>query len=135
MKTEQINHLADENKKFFSTTEVGEQLGITRITVVCHIRNKKLKAEKVGQVYFIERASLETFIVNRRSPGRPNWKFEDFCRTNGISGQLKKDFKKAVDKYLKGLTERYPDKKRIRIITEQLEQVYKRFEEENIVAS
>ncbi len=135
MTTEQINHLADEKKMLFSTTEVGEQLGITRITVVCHIRNKKLKASKLGQVYFIERASLKAFIENRRSPGRPNWKFEAFCTANGISGQLKKDFKKAVDEYLKGLTERYPDKKRIRIITEQLEQVYRQFKEENIVAS
>ena len=47
-----------ENQKLFSTQEVANLLGISRVAVFNKIKNGKIKAEKVGRNYVITANSL-----------------------------------------------------------------------------
>ncbi len=46
------------NKEFFSTTELAELLGISRIAVYKRIKKGKIKAKKIAGNYVIERKDL-----------------------------------------------------------------------------
>ncbi len=45
-------------KKFISVLEAAKLLGMSRVAVVQQIRSGKLKAEKVGRAYIIDRDEL-----------------------------------------------------------------------------
>ncbi|MBM3255889.1 MAG: helix-turn-helix domain-containing protein [Candidatus Moranbacteria bacterium] len=45
-------------KKHFTTAEMAKILGISRIAVFKKIKSGKLKAEKIGRIYAIERKNL-----------------------------------------------------------------------------
>jgi len=45
-------------KDFYSTSEVAELLGISRVAVFKQIRSGKLKARKIGRNYAIARADM-----------------------------------------------------------------------------
>jgi len=47
-----------ENKRFFSTSEVAEILGISRVSVFNRIKSGKIKAEKIGRNYIIPKENL-----------------------------------------------------------------------------
>lgn len=49
-------------KNFFSTTEVAEILGISRIAVFRKIKSGKIKAEKAGRGFVISREELDNFL-------------------------------------------------------------------------
>jgi len=46
------------NKKFLSTTELAELLGISRISVFRKIKKGDIKAERVGRNYVIQKKDL-----------------------------------------------------------------------------
>lgn len=46
------------NKKYISTREAAEIMGISRIAVVKKIQKGQIKAEKVGRSYMVDRDSL-----------------------------------------------------------------------------
>ncbi len=59
-----------QNKHFFSTAELAELLGVSRIAVFKKIKTGAIKAEKVGKSYVIPReeiaAALGLFVSERR---------------------------------------------------------------------
>ena len=52
------------DKKFISTTEAAEILGISRIAVFKKIKAGKIKAEKVGRNFIIDRENLADILGN-----------------------------------------------------------------------
>ena len=54
-----------KDKLFFTTTEVANLLGVSRVTIFQKIKNDSLKAEKFGRNYLIHRGEVEQFIVNK----------------------------------------------------------------------
>lgn len=46
------------NKKFISTTELAKLLGVSRIAVYKQIKSGKIKAEKVGRGFVIDKRDL-----------------------------------------------------------------------------
>lgn len=55
--------------KLLTTSEVAERLGVTRWRVNAMIRDKRLKAEKIGQIFLIRESALQA--VADRKVGRP----------------------------------------------------------------
>ena len=55
--------------KLLTTSEAAEKLGVTRWRVNALIRDGRLKATKVGQIFLIEEKDL--IPVMDRKPGRP----------------------------------------------------------------
>lgn len=72
-----------ENTKLLSTTQVAKLLGISRIAVFKKIKSGKLKAEKIGRNYFIDRNDLGGI-------------FQTF-----LSEKAKKEIERAVQKTVK----------------------------------
>lgn len=54
---------------FLTTSEAAEKLGVTRWRVNAMIRDKRLKAEKIGQIFLIRESDLKA--VENRKVGRP----------------------------------------------------------------
>ncbi len=52
-----------------TTSEAAEKLGVTRWRVNALIRDKRLKAEKFGQIFLIRESDLKA--VENRKTGRP----------------------------------------------------------------
>ena len=55
--------------KLLTTAEVAERLGVTRWRVNALIRDDRLKATKMGQIFVIDERDLKPVMV--RTPGRP----------------------------------------------------------------
>ncbi len=53
-------------KNLLSVKEVAKKLGLTKQAINIHIQAGKLKAEKVGTFWVIERKHLEKFIKSRK---------------------------------------------------------------------
>ena len=53
-------------KNLLSVKEVAKKLGVTKQAINIHIQAGKLKAEKVGNFWVIERKHLEKFIKSRK---------------------------------------------------------------------
>ena len=68
---------------YYSTTELAELLGVSRITVFNMIKDGRLEAEKVGRNYLIPKSSL------------------------GIDAELTKDQKQKIDKAVKKTIKEY----------------------------
>jgi len=47
-----------KDKKYFSTTEVGRLLGISRVAVLKKVKAGKIKAVRVGRTFVIDRKDL-----------------------------------------------------------------------------
>lgn len=56
-------------KKMLTTSEVAERLSVTRWRVNALIRDKRLKAERYGQVWLVDEKDLKDVMV--RKVGRP----------------------------------------------------------------
>jgi excisionase family DNA binding protein len=52
-----------------TTTQAAKELGISRVRIVAMIGAGRLKAEKMGRDWMIQRADLAP--VRKRKPGRP----------------------------------------------------------------
>lgn len=63
-KTGYIGSIQDTISGMISTTKFAELLGVTVTTVYRYIRDKKIKARKVGKKYFIPKAELERMAEN-----------------------------------------------------------------------
>jgi len=63
-------HNITANKDFFSTAELAEALGVSRIAVFKKIRSGVVRAEKIGRNYVIPRAefaaALGVFVTDRK---------------------------------------------------------------------
>jgi excisionase family DNA binding protein len=57
-----------------TTAEAAAKLGISRSRVLAMIRDRRLKAEKVGRDWIIQEADLSASPVANRKPGRPRKK-------------------------------------------------------------
>lgn len=55
-------------EKLYTVAEASEILGITKVQVTIHLKNKE--KEKISGVYLITEAELEE-LKNRRKAGRP----------------------------------------------------------------
>ena len=51
-----------KDKKYYSTTEVAEILGISRIAVYQKIQNGQIRAEKYGHDFLIPKSELESIL-------------------------------------------------------------------------
>lgn len=51
-----------KNKDLISTTELAKILGLSRIAVFKRIKSGKLKAEKIGRSYYIDRNDLPAVL-------------------------------------------------------------------------
>lgn len=62
--------ILNSGRGFFSTTELAEMLGVSRVTVFKKIRSGAIHAEKVGRNYVIPKdeiaAALGVFVPERR---------------------------------------------------------------------
>lgn len=57
------------SEKLLTTSEVAEILGVTRWRVNAMIRDKRIEAEKFGQIFLVKEGELEK--VKDRKTGRP----------------------------------------------------------------
>jgi excisionase family DNA binding protein len=62
-----LNRMADE----ILTGEAAEFLGVTRVAIYKLINTKKIKGEKRGRDFWVDKKSLEEYKENRRPAGRP----------------------------------------------------------------
>lgn len=53
------------------TGEAAEILGVTRVAIYKLIRENKIKGEKRGRDFWVDKKSLEDYNKNRRPAGRP----------------------------------------------------------------
>lgn len=53
------------------TGEAAEFLGVTRVAIYKLIRENKIKGEKRGRDFWVDKKSLEDYNKNRRPAGRP----------------------------------------------------------------
>lgn len=60
-----------------TTKQAAEELGLSTARVLILIAQKRLKAEKYGRDWIIERTDLEEFKKIPRSPGNPNYRQSD----------------------------------------------------------
>lgn len=62
--------ILDSDRDFFSTAELAQMLGVSRVAVFKKIRSGTIHAQKVGRSYVIPReemaAALGTFVPERR---------------------------------------------------------------------
>jgi excisionase family DNA binding protein len=122
------------SEKVYDTKQAAEILGIAPVTVRQHINNGTLKAQKLGNGHVIMAEDLEKFQENRRQPGRPSWLLSDFTGDKGLVGQANTDFQEFVADYAKEKEAENP-KKRFRLTTDLLENLYQKFiETHNIVS-
>jgi excisionase family DNA binding protein len=75
----------DTEKTYFSTTEVGKILHISREAVLKKIKTGRLSAQKVGRNYIISKDDLEAILGNSVSPVQRE--------------EIERIVKKAVEKY------------------------------------
>lgn len=57
------------NETLLTTAEVAQRLGVTRWRVNAMIRDKRLKAERFGQIFLVKESDLKD--VAERKAGRP----------------------------------------------------------------
>lgn len=57
-----IKHNSPMNKNIFSTNEVAQLLGISRIAIFKKIKSGEIKAEKMGRNYIIHKKNLPEFL-------------------------------------------------------------------------
>lgn len=62
-----------EKKKFLTTAEAGEILGISADGVKRLIQRKLIAAEKFGRAYAIAASEVKRYQTQRRQPGNPNF--------------------------------------------------------------
>jgi len=60
--------------KLLSTTQAGEELGVSRQRVTQLINDNSLKAVRIGTFWAIDKDDLEEYKATRRSSGRPRTK-------------------------------------------------------------
>lgn len=75
------------NKKYISTREAAEIMGISRMAVVQKIQQGQIKAEKVGRSYMVDRDSLNVIYKEE------------------LTKEEKKQIEKAVKKTVKDFGE------------------------------
>lgn len=51
-----------EDVKFYSVKDISKKLGLTPLTVRKYIRNKRLKAKKLGNAYVISEQNFLEFL-------------------------------------------------------------------------
>jgi len=51
-----------EDVKFYSVKDISKKLGLSTLTVRKYIRNKRLKAEKLGNAYVISEQNFLEFL-------------------------------------------------------------------------
>lgn len=54
--------ILDSNRQFFSTAELAEMLGVSRVTIFKKIRSGVIRAEKIGRNYVIPREEIEAAL-------------------------------------------------------------------------
>lgn len=63
-------YILNQNKRFFSTQEFAELLGVSRVAVFKKIKSGVIRAEKIGRNYVIPReeiaAALGQFVSEKR---------------------------------------------------------------------
>lgn len=74
-----------EEKMYFSTTEVGKIMHVSREAVLKKIKTGRLSAQKVGRNYIIFKEDLEAVLGNSVSPTQKE--------------EIERIVKKAVEKY------------------------------------
>ena len=57
-----------ENKKFISIAELAKLLGISRIAVYKKIKSGKIKAQKVGRNFIIDKKEVSKIITKELTP-------------------------------------------------------------------
>ncbi len=54
--------MGNSNKQYFSTPELAQLLGVSRIAIFKKIKSGKIKAQKIGRNYIIPRVELESIL-------------------------------------------------------------------------
>ena len=62
--------MCNMNKKFLSTTELAELIGISRISVYRKIKKGDIKATKVGRNFVIKKSDLGGILDDKLTPER-----------------------------------------------------------------
>jgi hypothetical protein len=57
--------------EYVLVSQAAVELGISRVQVWKHIRDRNLTASQLGKFWVIERRELDRFKQERRGPGRP----------------------------------------------------------------
>lgn len=57
-------------KKFYTTKEIAELLGISRVAVFKKIKQGKIKAEKIGRNYLISKSQLSVILDESLTSGQ-----------------------------------------------------------------
>ncbi len=59
--------------KYFTTTELAAQIGVSRITVYNRVKAGKIPSELIGNRYLIPRKVAEQIILEHNAPMEKQW--------------------------------------------------------------